>query len=35
MNVGKLNKKIKILKRILLTDENGFEVEDWIDFKTV
>lgn len=35
MNVGELNKKIKILKRVLSTDENGFEVEDWIDFKTV
>ena len=35
MNVGKLNKKINILKRVLSADENGFEVEDWINFKSV
>lgn len=35
MNPGELNKRITILKRVISTDENGFEVEAWIDHRTV
>ena len=34
MNPGELNKRITILKRSIFTD-NGFEVEEWVDYKTV
>ena len=35
MNPGELNKRITILKRSIFTDDNGFEVEEWVDYKTV
>lgn len=33
MDPGELNKRITILKKSLVVDENGFEVEGWMDFK--
>ena len=35
MNPVELNKRITILKRSIFTDDNGFEVEEWVDYKTV
>lgn len=35
MKPGELNKRITILKRNIFTDDNGFEVEEWIDYKSV
>ena len=35
MNPGELNRRITILKRSIFTDDNGFETEEWIDYKTV
>ena len=35
MNPGELNRRITILKRSIFTDNNGFETEEWIDYKTV
>lgn len=35
MNPGELNKRITILKRSIFIDDNGFEVEEWVDYKTV
>ena len=35
MNPGELNRRITILKRSIFTDDNGFEKEEWIDYKTV
>ena len=35
MNPGELNKRITILKKDIITDANGFEVESWTEFKTV
>lgn len=35
MNIGKLNQRITIQKKETSVDENGFEVEEWSDFKSV
>lgn len=35
MEIGSLNKRITIQELKTNINENGFEVEDWIDFKTV
>ena len=35
MEIGALNKRITIQELKTNINENGFEVEDWIDFKTV
>lgn len=35
MNIGRLKQRITIQKKETLIDENGFEVEEWIDYKTV
>lgn len=35
MNIGKLNQRITIQKKETLTNEDGFEVEEWINHKTV
>lgn len=35
MEVGELRHRITFQKLITTTNENGFEVEDWIDIKTV
>lgn len=35
MNIGRLNRRITIQKKETLIDENGFEVEEWADYKTV
>ncbi|HBG0292101.1 TPA: phage head closure protein [Clostridioides difficile] len=35
MNVGNLNKRITIQIKEQTNDENGFTVNEWIDFKTV
>ena len=35
MNPGELNKRITFQRLTTTTNENGFEVEEWEDFKTV
>lgn len=35
MEIGSLNKRITIEELKININENGFEVEEWIDFKTV
>ena len=35
MNPGELSKRITFQRLTTTTNENGFEVEDWKDFKTV
>ena len=35
MNPGELNKRITFQRLTITTNENGFEVEEWEDFKTV
>ncbi|MCU5977962.1 phage head closure protein [Clostridioides difficile] len=35
MNVGNLNKRITIQIREERKDENGFTINEWLDFKTV
>ena len=35
MNPGELNKRITFQRLTTTTNENGFEVEKWEDFKTV
>jgi SPP1 family predicted phage head-tail adaptor len=35
MEISALNKRITIQELKTTINENGFEVEDWIDFKTV
>ena len=35
MEIGALNKRITIQELKTNINENGFEIEDWIDFKTV
>ena len=35
MNPGDLNKRITLQKLITTTNERGFEIETWEDFKTV
>lgn len=35
MDIGKLNKRITIEKYTTTTNDNGFDIEDWIKFKTV
>lgn len=35
MEIGALNKKITIQELITNINENGFEIEEWIDYKTV
>ncbi|MFU0800203.1 MAG: phage head closure protein [Xylanivirga thermophila] len=35
MEIGSLNKRITLQELKLTVNENGFEVEEWIDFKTV
>lgn len=35
MNIESLNKRITIQKFTLTINENGFEEEDWVDYKTI
>lgn len=35
VDIGKLNKRITIQKYTTIQNENGFDVEDWIDYKTI
>lgn len=35
MEIGSLNKRITLQELKLTVNENGFEVEEWIPFKTV
>lgn len=35
MNIGRLNQRITIQKKEILIDDNGFEVEEWADYKSV
>ncbi|EDU35742.1 MULTISPECIES: phage head closure protein [Clostridium] len=35
VNIGDLNKRIVIQKYIINQNENGFDIEEWIDYKSV
>jgi SPP1 family predicted phage head-tail adaptor len=35
MDIGKLNKRITIQKYTTTVNENGFEVEAWVDYKPI
>jgi SPP1 family predicted phage head-tail adaptor len=35
MEIGALNKRITLQELKTNINENGFEIEDWIDFKTI
>ncbi len=35
VNIGDLNKRIVIQKYIINQNENGFDIEEWIDYKVV
>lgn len=35
MDIGELRHRITFQKLVVDTNENGFEIEDWIDIKTV
>lgn len=35
MDIGELRHRITFQKLMTTTNENGFEVEDWVDIKTV
>lgn len=35
MNIGKMNKRITIQKFTVTQNDNGFDVEEWADYKTI
>ena len=35
VNIGKLDKRITIQKFSTYQNENGFDIEDWVDYKTI
>lgn len=35
VNIGDLNKRIVIQKYIINQNENGFDIEEWIDYKAI
>lgn len=35
MDIGKLDKRITIQKFSTIQNENGFDIEDWVDYKTI
>lgn len=35
VDIGKLDKRITIQKYTTIQNENGFDIEDWIDYKTI
>lgn len=35
LDIGNMNKRITIQKYTTYQNENGFDIEDWIDYKTV
>ena len=35
VNIGKLDKRITIQKFSTTQNENGFDIEDWVDYKTI